>query len=424
MRLPAAFSLPILAVLLVATARAEDWPAWRGPTGQGLSDAKDLPLAWGKDGENILWKSPLPGGEGKTKLDHNQSSPIVWRDRVFLTNVFWPEGTTAKEMPEHHVACYQTTDGKQLWDVKVPPGPWLLTDLRGGYCAPTPATDGERVYVLFGSAVLAALDFDGKIVWRTVIKPHAFDVAIGTSPVLSGDKVLVLCDQADKNLSRLAAFDKTTGELKWEQKRPTARFSHSTPLLTDVGGKPQLLVASSDAVQGLDPTDGKLLWWCANPGDVATPVYGGGLVFALSGRGGPGVAVDPTGAGDVAKTHLKWKTGPVSEDYGSPVIAAGYVYFLHRGNFLKCWKLDDGALTYNERLPEKVVTAASPVATADGRLYFASGGKSLVVQPGPEFKILGTSDLLDPANASPAVADGKLFIKGGKNLYCVGKKAP
>src|SRR5262249_46262456 len=153
----------------------------------------------------------------------NQSSPIVWKDRVFVTVSYWPEGVSEKEYPEHHVLCFDADKGKPLWDRKVEPGPWKLTDIRGGYTAPTPACDGERVYVLFGSAVVAALDMDGKPVWRKEITPHFFDVAIGTSPILHRDTVLVVCDQLkEKKASCLKAFDAKTGSLRWEKARPAA----------------------------------------------------------------------------------------------------------------------------------------------------------------------------------------------------------
>jgi outer membrane protein assembly factor BamB len=412
-----------LLALLALSLLAADWPSWRGPTGMGVTDAKELPLTWGgKDDSNVVWKSPLPGTDGKAKLDHNQSSPIVWKDRIFLIMVYWPEGVAQTEAPEHHVACYRTTDGKRLWDVKVPPGPWLLRDLRGGYSAPTPCTDGERVYALFGSSELAALDFEGTIVWRKEITPYGWDVAIGTSPILYQDTVLVLADASPSKNSRLIAFDRKTGDIKWEQKRPAATFNHSTPVVIEVKGKPQLLVSSSSSLQGLDPTDGKIIWWAANPGDVPTPVYGKGLVYCESGRGGPGIAVEPTGEGDVTKTLVKWKTAPVPEGYSSPIISGDYVYRLHNPGILKCWNLDDGKLAYSERLPNGVDHAASPIVTPEGRLYFAGGGKSAVIAPGPKFEVLGTSDLEDPGKASPAVAGGRLYIKGGKNLYCIGKK--
>jgi outer membrane protein assembly factor BamB len=403
---------------------ASEWPGWRGPSGLGFTDEKDLPLHWNaKTGENVLWKAPLPGTETKADLDFNQSSPIVWGERVFVTTVFWPAGVSRKEFPEHHVTCYRAGDGKQLWDTQVPHGPWLLDDFRGGgYGAPTPATDGERVYVLFGSAVLAALDFDGKIVWRKEIRPYAFDVALSTSPVVHQDTVLLLCDQTMPKLSRLTAFDRKTGVIRWEQKRPDAAFSHSTPVLVEVQGKPHLLVSSSSAVQGLDPADGKVLWSCRNPGDVPSPAYGAGVVFCDSGRGGPAIAVDPTGAGDVTRTHLKWTASKVPDGtFSSPLIVGEHVYQLLGSGVLKCWKAADGTLVYEERL-EGVTDAPSPVATPEGRLYFASAGRSYILRAGPKPEILAVNDVGDKSRASPAVSRGRLFLKGQHFLYAIGGK--
>lgn len=417
--------LPTIAAvaLLAVSARAEDWPAWRGPTGMGVSQERNLPLTWGgAERTNVLWESPLPGGEEKATLDHNQSSPIVWRDRVFLIMVFWPEGVPQTEFPEHHVACYAAADGKRLWDVKVPPGPWQLKDLRGGYSAPTPCTDGERVYVLFGSSELAALDFDGQLVWRKEIAPFGWDVAIGTSPVLYRDTVLVLADAAQSKDSRLIAFDRRKGDIQWERARPESSFSHSTPVLVEVHGKPQLLVSASNAVQGLDPADGRVIWWANHHGDVPTPVFGRGLVYSENGRGGPGAAIDPTGEGDVTKTRIKWQTSPVPEGYSSPIVAGEYVCRTHNPGILKCWRLADGEMIFQERLPGGVSHVASPFVTPEGRLYYASGGASAVFGPGPKFPVLAVNDLGDPGAASPAVAGGRIYLKGGRRLFCVGKK--
>lgn len=414
----------ILTTLLLTSNHccAEDWPGWRGPTGMGITEATDLPLSWGgPDREQVRWSAPLPGTTAKTKLDFNQSSPIVWRDRVFLIMVFWPEGTAQTEFPEHHVACYQAQDGKLLWDVTVPPGPWLLKDLRGGYSAPTPCTDGERVYVLFGSSELAALDFDGRLVWRKEITPYAWDVAIGTSPILYQNSVLVLADGTQPKHSRLIAFDRQTGEIQWEQPRPMASFSHSTPVLVRVEGKPQLLVSASGAVQGIDPADGRVIWWVSHPGDVPTPVFGQGLVYSENGRGGTGLAVAPTGAGDVTKDLVKWKTAPVPEGYSSPIISGDYVYRVHNPGIVKCWRLSDGELMFKERLPNGASDVASPFVTPEGRIYFASAGVTAVIAAGPKFELLATNNLGDPSPASAAVAGGRIYLKGSRSLYCIGK---
>src|SRR5262245_60062206 len=207
-----AIVITLIFCTLPAKVRAGDaWPCWRGPSGMGLSDEKDLPLSWSVN-ENLLWKAPLPGIETRAKRDHNQSSPIVWKDRVFVIAAFWSEGSSQTEFPEHHVACYAAADGKLLWDVKFPPGPWLLKDLRGGYAGPTPCTDGERIYALFGSSVLVALDFAGQLLWRKEITPFAWDVAIGTSPLLTPHAILVLADGMKPAISRLIAFDPATGD--------------------------------------------------------------------------------------------------------------------------------------------------------------------------------------------------------------------
>ena len=197
-----------LAALLVPLAGAtagENWPQFRGPTGLGYCDERDLPVEWGgAEKKNVLWSAPLIG--------QGHASPVVWGNRVFVCTAFWPASVTdrAKVIPEQHVQSFSTADGSRVWDVQVPPGPWLRTDFRsgpgGGYAAPTPATDGRRLFVMFGSSVIAALDLDGNIVWRKEIVPHTFDVTVGSSPVLHGSSVIVLCAMANKADSRLVAF--------------------------------------------------------------------------------------------------------------------------------------------------------------------------------------------------------------------------
>jgi outer membrane protein assembly factor BamB len=419
--------LPVAAaVLMVPCASAQDWPGWRGPTGMGQADVRDLPLIWGgKSHDNVRWKTPLIEDDALVKRDQNQSSPIVVKGRVVVTLSYWPAGVPATQHPEHHVLCFRTTDGRRLWDTQIPPGPWLLKDLRGGYTAPTPASDGERLYVLFGSAVLAGLDLDGKLLWRQEIVPHAFDVAIGTSPVVHNGKVLLACDLLKQSkASSLRAYDGKTGTLLWQQQRPDVDWAHATPVLSRLHGRTQLLLGTANALQGVDPDDGTLLWWCHSTqriGDTVSPVVGAGLVYGDSGRGGPALAVDPAGSGDLTKTGVRWKLASMPEGFSSPVVVGDLLYRLHSPGVLHCLKMTSGESLYRERL-EGIDPAVSPIATADGRIYCASAGKSYVVQAGPTFTILGSGDLGDAARASPAVADGMLFLKGTRNLYCVDKK--
>ncbi len=393
---------------LATDAQAANWPQFRGPTGLGYTEEKNLPLTWnGKTGENILWKSPLP------KSDNPYSSPVVWGDRVFVTCVI-------NNPLEQHVLCFQTGDGKQLWDVTVPPGPWFLKDLRGGYGAPTPATDGKNVFVVFGSAVVAALDFDGKIVWSKNLEQINFDVAMGSSPILYQETVILDCDQNGKTASFIA-FDKKSGEIKWEEKRPQVAFAHSTPVIVTVGGKKQMLVSASNAIQGLDPATGKIIWWCNAPGDASSPAFSNGLVFSDSGRGGKAVCVDPTGEGDVTKTHLKWTFPQIPEGLSSAIIIGDLVFRTHNPETLRCIKFSTGEPVFNERLVG-VSTWASPFATPEGNIYFASAGKSFVVKAGDKLDVLATNEIGEESRATSAVSEGKIFLRGNKNLYCIGTK--
>jgi outer membrane protein assembly factor BamB len=278
--------------------------------------------------------------------------------------------------------------------------------------------------------VIAALDFDGHIVWRKEIVPFTFDVTIGSSPVIFGDTVLMLCAMATKSDSKLIAYDKASGAVRWEKALPETGFGHSTPVRIDIGGKPQILVIASGmgeadrGVQSLDPRNGDLLWWCRGGGDAASAAFGAGIVYCDNGRGGPGIAIDPSGSGDVTKTHIKWRIGQVAEGIGSPIIVSNLVYRLHTPNVLKCWQAEDGKQVFAQRLDRLTSTWASPIADASGRLYFATAGVSYVIESGPEFKVLAINDLGDPNHASPAVADGRMYLVGTRNVHCVGSKPP
>ncbi len=402
---------------------AENWPQFRGPTGQGQSSEQGLPTTWGgKNDENILWKTPLPHVKPDAKPDLNQSSPIVWDERIFVTTCCWPDKNSQKDFPEQHLTCYSIAEGKQLWDVLVAPGPWRLSDLRGGYGAPTPTTDGERVYVAFGSAMIAAFKVaDGQLVWKHDLdKYEHFDVAFATSPIIYQDTILLLCDRNNK-ASSLLSLDCRTGEVKWEKERPTVAFDHTTPILFSVQGKSQLLIGASNALQAADPTTGEILWSCRAKGDVPTPVYDGKLIYIDSGRGGPGYAVDPTGTGDVSATHVRWKVAQIPEGLSSPVIAGEWLYRLHNPGVVRCLNMTTGEEAFTQRL-EGVSTHASPFTTADGLVYIASAGKSYVLKSGPKYELIATNDLNDGTSASPAVAQGKIIFKGAKYLYGVGKK--
>lgn len=414
---------------------AGDWPAWRGPTGLGYTDEKDLPLTWnGKTGENIIWKSPI-AGYNSPKADFSapgHSSPIVWKDRIFITTSVWPADITdekerRKVIAAQHVVCYRTTDGKELWDAVIPAGPITNNNVYMGYAVSTPATDGKLVFALFNSGTAVALDFDGKIVWQEELPGMKNpDGGFGMSPVIFEDLVIV----PGFGKMGLRALDKKTGKVKWEQamdpKKPMPTNTHSTPALIRINGKMQL-IHYAGGVQSFDPATGELLWYCRGiPSSWASPAFGKGLLYVDEGRGGKfGNAVDASGMGDVSKTHVKWKTDVTGAAGTSSVVVGDYLYRICDQGLVRCWNLGSGEVEFEKQL-KNITPSASPIVTADGRIYFASPKKTYVIKASSNYELLATNDLEIGGNSqdytTPAVSEGRFYFKGRTHLWCVGTR--
>ena len=391
----------------------------------GYTDEKDLPLTWNaKTGENVLWKTMLHGGAKSNPefASPGWSSPIVWKKRIFITTNIFAAGLTEKErrstIGEHHLLCFDTETGKQVWDTIVPPGQIVVDNFYHGYAVPTPVTDGKLVYGLYGSGVLVALDFDGKIVWREEL-PHLrnTDSGICSSPILYEDSIIVPGLQS----LGLRALDKKTGKVKWEQ-MVKQRNTMSTPAILKIDGKNQL-IHYAGGIQGIDPDNGSILWSCKAPTSQSSPVFGAGLLYADHGRGGQaGAAVDPTGKGDVSKTHVKWQTRVEGMAGSSAIIVGDQIYRGSGQDFLRAWSLVSGELVQEEKTP-RITPSASPIACPDGRIYFASPSKSYVIKAGAKFEVLAVNDLFDgPDYPTPAVSNGRIYIRGKSYLWCIGKK--
>ena len=204
-------------------------------------------------------------------------------------------------------------------------------------------------------------------------------------------------------------------------------FGHSTPVIITVKKKPQMLVLaggmseSDKALRSLDPSNGKLLWWCRGNAETASAAFGSGIVYFDNGRGKGGVAVDPGGTGEVSETKILWTIPRISSTVSSPIIVGNLLYRLVAGNTLMCFEVATGKVVYTEKLKGLTSTWASPVVDGNGNLYFASSGKSYVIRSGPEFHVLSVNDLGDANHSSPAIAKGRLFLVGQKNIYCIGQ---
>lgn len=218
-----------------------------------------------------------------------------------------------------------------------------------------------------------------------------------------------------------------TGDVKWQRQRKQHEKAHnSSLLLVIVKGQPQIVVASPGAVLGLDPKSDKEIWSCKWGGNrYPTLVATAGLVFA-TGEGGESLAIDPTGEGDISKTHIKWRLAKTPQGFGSPLIVGDHLYRASPPGILRCWKVADGELVFEERV-EGVPTYSSPVATKDGCIFFAGAGTSCVIQAGPKLEVLGVNVLGEgerneggSTGPSPAISAGKLFLRGPKSLICIG----
>lgn len=389
---------------------ARQWPRFRGPEGAGLGSYTNLPVRWdGARGEGILWKTPMP--------HRSPSSPVVWGNRLFLT------GATSAQ---REVLCVDTDTGKLLWrrPVGKPTKPLPPEDEEGRYFAtPTCATDGRRVYAIFETGDLAAFDYSGQAVWAKNLGKPENVYGHSTSLEVYKNLLIVQWDQGDEEAGKsvIYAFNTATGAEVWKTAARPVGASWSTPIVAQVGNRPQLLAVGNPWLMSYDPDTGAELWRAqVCHGEVApSPVYAGGVVITANEEL---VATKPDGKGDVTKTHVLWKQLDGIPDICSPLSDGRYVYLLTSSGILTVYELASGKRQYEHEL--ELDFKASPSA-GGGRLYlFAENGTTVLVAPGPKFQELGRNTLADSVLATPAFADGRIYVRGTTNLYCLGTPNP
>jgi outer membrane protein assembly factor BamB len=411
--------LAVLALVLLATpCLAENWPRFRGPTGQGVSTEKNLPTRWSNT-ENVAWKTPLPG--------EAWSSPIVWGDHVFVT-------TATDNGASCHVIALSRKDGKILWDTEVFKQKPSRKESRNSYATPTPVTDGERVYAFFGGGGAAALTFDGKVAWTNTDHEFYSQHGMGASPLLHNDLLIMPFDWSnpgeDKILgwqkpwdkSFVLALDKSTGKVKWQAKRGMSRIAHVTPQITEVDGKPQLVSGAGDVIQGFDLDTGELLWTARSQGEGVAPsvVVGGGMAFTSSGFEKSTIRAVKLGGGkgDVTQSHIAWEQTRAVPTIPSFLYTDGLLFTIKENGIALCLDAKTGEIVWQERIEGNF--AASPVLI-DGNLYIVSmEGECVIIKAGRKFEEVARSHLHETVQASPAVSQGQLFIRTDKHLYCIG----
>ena len=406
--------------LPISVAYADNWPQWRGPNLNGVSNEKNLPLNWTTE-ENIAWKLPLPGWSGST--------PVVWNDRVFLN---------VADGDDLYLWCVDRTKGALVWKKLLGGGNVKMR--KQNMSSPSPVTDGKSVYVMTGTGVLKGFDFSGKELWsRDIQKDYgAFGLNWGyaSSPLLFEDALYlqVLHGMKTDDPSYVLRIDKKSGKTLWRVERLTAAIhespdSYTTPALLRNGKTLELVITGGDCVTGHDLATGKELWRAngLNPDNnpsyriVASPVVFDDIIYAPT-RVKPLLALRAGGRGDITTSHLLWSTanGP---DVPTPVSDGKYLYIVNDRGIIWCLDGKTGQEIYGPQRIKTGTYSSSPVL-ADGKIYVTNeDGLTTVVKAGPKFEVLAENALNDYCLSSPAISNGQIFMRTAQNLYCVGKVA-
>ena len=418
--------LVVLFFFVAGLVRAENWPGWRGPSGDGVSAGKGIPTKWSST-ENIAWRIAVPG-EG-------HSSPIVWGDKVFLTS-------SLTEKNKRILLCIDRLSGQTVWQRDVVQSPPETIHRLNSRASGTPATDGKQVYVTFmraegdeviapnvgserlitpGKIIVAAYDLDGNEKWKTNVGDFVSAHGFNTCPVLFEDLVILNGDHDGD--AYLVALDRQSGRQRWRTRRENKTRSYVTPIIREIDGITQMILSGSLCVASYDPRNGKRHWIVDGPTEqfVASMVYDGKYVFATGGYPERHtLAIRPGGKGNVTDTHIAWRTTRGAAYVPSPIISGRYLLMVADSGIASCFEARTGKRHWMERLPGG--HSPSPVS-ADGLVYFVSDrGVTTVIRPSETFAVIAKNELGEPVSASPAISQGQIFLRTHQHLYCIGSK--
>lgn len=405
------------ASVLVSAAFAGDWPAFRGPTGNGLSPESSAPLNWSAE-KNVKWKSKLPGpGNG---------SPIVSNGRVFVL-------CAEDKGKKRNLYCLDRATGVQQWVRTAAFAQEMPTHQTNPYCGSTPAADGQRVVVFHGSAGLFCYDFAGQELWQRDLGEFRHIWGYGTSPVIVGERVFLHSGPGKRVF--VGAYELATGKTVWEtdepvpgnQAREDGKYlgSWTTPVVATIGGKQQLLCTLPKRIVGLDPANGSVLWWCEGVrgprGDLAysSPVVCGDVCVTVGGFKGPAIGFPLGGQGNLTDARL-WRIEENPQSIGSGVFYGGHLYRPNAGpGTIECIEPATGKVLWSDRA--KGGEYWGSMVLAAGRIYVTNqAGTTIVFRPNPEkFELLAANDLGEPSNSTPAFSDGQIFLRTFGNVYCI-----
>ncbi|MCG6156575.1 PQQ-like beta-propeller repeat protein [Rubinisphaera margarita] len=400
---------------------AGDWPMFRGPNINGVATESSAPIMWSAD-ENVRWKAELPGA--------GNGSPIVSNGKVFLTAAEDDEGR------QRSLLCFDEESGESLWKRTVTIDRAMPTHKTNPHAPTTPASDGKLVVVWHGSAGLHCYDHVGNATWSRDLGEFRHMWGFGTSPILFDD--LVILHSGPGRQVFVAAFDLKTGELRWRQDEPQSGTgernaageymgSWSTPVLATHGETTHLIVIHSTRVVAYEPESGEILWYCEgvghDRGDLAysSPVIDNGLCFVTGGFRGPAMAIRLGGSGNVTETHRLWRNDRQPQNIGSGVVIEGHVLRPNAGpGTIECIDIETGEIVWQDRAIGSMWSSLVKV----GDLVYANNQDAVttVFEASPlEFKEVSRNKLPGSSNSTPAVANGRIFIRTTEGLWCIGE---
>jgi outer membrane protein assembly factor BamB len=415
--------LGLVLLVLAHTARAGDWPGWRGPRGDGTSDEGTVPVRWSAT-DNIAWKTPIPG--------KGHSSPIVCGDRVFVTTCVEEDAKRPDDKARRLLLCLDRRDGRVLWQKVVLSARLEKLHHLNSRASSTPATDGKHVFVAFLNAasdadarvIVGCYDLDGNRVWQK--SPGRFSSRHGfcSSPILYGDTLIVNCDHDGDGY--VVCLAKADGAERWRIDRPNKTRSYCAPLIVDAAGRNQLVMSGSKCVASYDPDTGKQWWIIDGPTEqfVSSLVFLDNIFFLTAGF--PTyhyMGIRPDGSGNVTHTHVAWHHEVKNHREGayvaSPIAFDKWFFAVSDDGVLNCFDARSGKWLWRKQLGRH--HSASPVL-AGGRLYFtADNGDTYVVKASDHFEVVTKNPLGEECYASPAISHGQIFLRGDRQLFCIGK---
>jgi outer membrane protein assembly factor BamB len=444
-----AFVLAALAIAAASAPPAGNWPSFRGTYAAGTADGQNLPDRWdGAKGDGVLWKVRIPG------LAH--SSPIVWGDRIYVTTAIssageatfkhglFGDGDASPDRSSHQwkLLCLDARTGRVVWEKTAHEGvPKEKRHVKSTYANATPATDGRHIVTFFGSHGVHGFDVAGRRLWTRdlgFLDVGAYDApeyewGTASSPIIDGSRVIVQVDTQKEDY--LLALDLSTGRTVWRAERDELP-SWGTPTVFPDPKRPQIVTNGSKFIRGYDPATGKELWRLGGSSQITapTPIWSRGLLVVASGRRPEapifvirsGASGDITlAAGKTTSDQVAWSRQQRGPYMPTPLVYGNVLYVIGNAGIFDCYELESGKEIYRQRLAHQGGGfSASPVA-ADGRIYLSSeDGDIFVVKAGTAYELLATNGMGERLMATPALSSGRMFVRGERHLFAIGRKQP